>query len=106
MLGVPGNHDVPLYVGLRRFLSPLTRSGRFIDDDLCPFHELAERTWLGINTARSLTFKNGHVSHEQMQFIRDSFARTDPHQPRILVTDHPLFALPTVTGPEPWPSDG
>ena len=100
VLGVPGNHDVPLYDVLRRFLSPLTRYRQFIDDDLCPFHELADAAVLGINTARSLTFKNGHVSHEQMQFIRDSFARTDPHQPRILVTHHPLFALPIGDGPE------
>jgi hypothetical protein len=35
VLGVPGNHDVPLYDVLRRFLSPLTRYRRFIDDDAC-----------------------------------------------------------------------
>src|SRR4051794_28745908 len=40
VLGVPGNHDVPLYDVLRRFLSPLTRYRRFIDDSLCPFIEL------------------------------------------------------------------
>ena len=40
VLGVPGNHDVPLYDVLRRFLSPLTRYRRFIDESLCPFHEL------------------------------------------------------------------
>src|SRR5687768_8113229 len=32
VLGVPGNHDVPLYDVLRRFLSPLTRYTRYIDD--------------------------------------------------------------------------
>ncbi|MEO6255931.1 MAG: metallophosphoesterase [Sphingomicrobium sp.] len=100
VLAVPGNHDVPLYDVLRRFLSPLTRYKRYIDDELCPFHALPDAAVLGINTARSLTFKNGHVSHEQMQFIRDSFAGTDPHQPRILVTHHPLFALPIGEGPE------
>ncbi|MEO6582444.1 MAG: metallophosphoesterase [Sphingomicrobium sp.] len=100
VLGVPGNHDVPLYDVLRRFLSPLTRYKRFIDDELCPFIQLPGAAILGINTARSLTFKNGHVSHEQMQFIRDTFARTDPNQPRILVTHHPLFALPVGEGPE------
>ncbi len=100
VLAVPGNHDVPLYDVLRRFLSPLTRYKRYIDDDLCPFHEIPGVAVLGINTARSLTFKNGHVSHEQMQFIRDTFARTDPDQPRILVTHHPLFALPVGDGPE------
>ena len=31
---------------------------------------------LGINTARSLTFKDGRISDEQVEFIRETFART------------------------------
>ena len=100
VLGVPGNHDVPLYDVLRRFLSPLTRYKRFIDDVLCPYHELPGAIVLGINTARSLTFSDGRISHEQMQFIRDTFAKADPRSVRILVTHHPLFALPVGEGPE------
>jgi len=100
VLAVPGNHDVPLYDVLRRFLSPLTRYKRFIDDSLCPFIAIPGAAVLGINTARSLTFKNGHVSHDQMQFIRETFAKTKVNQPRILVTHHPLFALPVGDGPE------
>jgi 3',5'-cyclic AMP phosphodiesterase CpdA len=100
VLGVPGNHDVPLYDVLRRFLSPLTRYKRYIEDELCPLHEIQGATVLGINTARSLTFKDGSISHEQMQFIRDNFSRTDPSAMRILVTHHPLFALPVGDGPE------
>jgi 3',5'-cyclic AMP phosphodiesterase CpdA len=94
VLAVPGNHDVPLYDVLRRFLSPLTRYKRFIDDVLCPFHELPGAVVLGINTARSLTFSDGRISHEQIGFIRDSLARTPAEAMRILVTHHPLFALP------------
>ena len=100
VLGVPGNHDVPLYDVLRRFLSPLTRYKRYIDDELCPVHELPGTSVLGINTARSLTFKDGRVSHEQMEFIRYTFARGNPQSMRILVTHHPLFALPVGDGPE------
>ena len=100
VLAVPGNHDVPLYDVLRRFLSPLTRYKRFIDDELCPLHELSGATVLGINTARSLTFKDGRISHEQMAFIRETFERTDPNSLRVLVTHHPLFALPVGDGPE------
>lgn len=98
VLGVPGNHDVPLYDVLRRFLSPLTRYKRYVDDTLCPIHELDGAIVLGINTARSLTFKDGRISHEQMDFIRSSFARSRD-VPRILVTHHPLFALPVGDGP-------
>jgi 3',5'-cyclic AMP phosphodiesterase CpdA len=93
VLGVPGNHDVPLYDVLRRFLSPLTRYKRFIDESLCPFHELDGAVVLGINTARSLTFKDGRISHDQLDFIRRAFDRAG-EGPRILVTHHPLFALP------------
>jgi 3',5'-cyclic AMP phosphodiesterase CpdA len=94
VLGVPGNHDVPLYDVLRRFLSPLARYRRFIDDNLCPFVELPGIAVLGINTARSLTFKDGRVNQDQVAFIRDTFARTPTDSFRILVTHHPLFALP------------
>ena len=94
VLGVPGNHDVPLYDVLRRFLSPLTRYKRFIDDELCPFHQLDGATVLGINTARSLTFKDGRVNSDQVEHIRQTFARSADDMSRILVTHHPLFALP------------
>ena len=94
VLGVPGNHDVPLYDVLRRFLSPLTRYRRYIDETLCPFHEIPGAAVLGINTARSLTFKDGQINDEQVAFIHDSFARSRFGVTRILVTHHPLFALP------------
>ena len=93
VLGVPGNHDVPLYDVLRRFLSPLTRYRRYIDDTLCPFHELPGVAVLGLNTARSLTFKDGRLNEEQVEFIRKTFARVSEDAFRILVTHHPLFAL-------------
>jgi 3',5'-cyclic AMP phosphodiesterase CpdA len=100
VLGVPGNHDVPLYDVLRRFLSPLTRYRRFIDETLCPFHMLEGAAVLGINTARSLTFKDGRINREQIDFIGECFARVPQGTPKILVTHHPLFALPVNDGGE------
>lgn len=93
VLGVPGNHDVPLYDVLRRFLSPLARYRRFIDETLCPFVELPGIAVLGINTARSLTFKDGRINKDQVAFIQETFSRTATSSMRILVTHHPLFAL-------------
>lgn len=93
VLAVPGNHDVPLYDVFRRFLSPLTRYMRYIDDTLCPMLEIPGATVLGINTARSFTFKDGRINEEQIRFIQETFERTDPNATRVLVTHHPLFAL-------------
>lgn len=94
VLGVPGNHDVPLYDVVRRFARPLHRYQRFIDQDLCPYWENEELAVLGINTARSLTIKDGSVSHEQLGMIRERFDQAGEGRLRILVTHHPLFAMP------------
>ena len=93
-LGVPGNHDVPLYDVVRRFARPLSRYRRFIDDDLCPWFESDRLAVLGINTARSLTFKDGRISEAQMDLIRARFGDVPEARTKILVTHHPLFAMP------------
>jgi len=93
-LGVPGNHDVPLYDVIRRFVRPLHRYRRYIDDDLCPWFESERLAVLGINTARSLTFKDGRIDREQMALIRERFRDVPEQRTRVLVTHHPLFAMP------------
>src|SRR5687767_83793 len=65
VLIVPGNHDVPLYDVMRRFLQPLGRYRRYICADLEPFFCDSQIAVLGINTARSATFSNGRISYEQ-----------------------------------------
>ncbi|HVL21333.1 MAG TPA: metallophosphoesterase [Amaricoccus sp.] len=95
-LGVPGNHDVPLYDVVRRFARPLARYRRYIDDELCPWFESDRLAVLGINTARSLTIKDGRINRAQMELIRSRFADVPDDRTRVLVTHHPLFAMPIV----------
>ncbi len=94
VLAVPGNHDVPLYDVVRRFVRPLDRYKRFIDDDLCPYWENDELAVLGLNTARSATIKDGSISRDQIARIRDAFGEGQEGKTRILVTHHPLYAMP------------
>jgi 3',5'-cyclic AMP phosphodiesterase CpdA len=94
VLAVPGNHDVPLYDVLRRFLSPLGRYKKYVDDTLCPWQRLPGVSVLGLNTARSLTIKDGRINAEQVDFVRRHFADTPAGELKLLVTHHPLFALP------------
>jgi 3',5'-cyclic AMP phosphodiesterase CpdA len=100
ILVIPGNHDVPLYDVFRRFVAPLERYKRFIDDDLCPWFENEELAVLGINTARSLTIKDGRINREQMALLQKRFATVPRHKTRILVTHHPLYAMPIGEGGE------
>jgi 3',5'-cyclic AMP phosphodiesterase CpdA len=90
-LVVPGNHDVPLYNVANRFLRPLARFRRYIGLDEQPLYRDGELAVLGVNTARSLTVKNGRVSFEQMGRIRAAFAGLPARCWRVLVTHHPLL---------------
>ncbi|MDF0540920.1 metallophosphoesterase [Sphingobium sp. H39-3-25] len=100
VLAIPGNHDIPLYDVFRRFAAPLKRYKRYIGNDLCPWFEDDEVAILGINTARSLTIKDGRINHEQMRMLQDRFAKVAQDKTRILVTHHPLFAMPIGRGNE------
>jgi 3',5'-cyclic AMP phosphodiesterase CpdA len=100
LLLIPGNHDIPLYDVTRRFLAPLDRYKRYIDDNLCPWFENDEVAILGINTARSLTFKDGRINRDQLAMLHDRFGPVAPQKTRILVTHHPLFAMPIGEGSE------
>jgi 3',5'-cyclic AMP phosphodiesterase CpdA len=100
LLAVPGNHDVPLYDIARRFAAPLERYKRYISNDLCPWFENDSLAVLGINTARSLTFKDGRINRDQMRLIRERFASVAEHKTRVLVTHHPLYAMPIGEGNE------
>src|SRR4030081_1904468 len=59
---VPGNHDVPLYNLLARVLKPLRNYQRYISNELEPLYCDDEIAIVGVNTARSLTLKNGRIS--------------------------------------------
>lgn len=98
LLMVPGNHDVPLYDVIQRFAAPLERYKKFISHDLCPWFEDDEVAVLGLNTARSLTIKDGRINRAQLAILHDRFAHVAEGKTRILVTHHPLFAMPIAEG--------
>jgi 3',5'-cyclic AMP phosphodiesterase CpdA len=90
---VPGNHDIPLYNVAARFLTPLTKYRRYITPNLAPEYVDEEIAVMGLNTARSLTIKDGRVNREQLGRLEARLAGIDPKLTRIVVTHHP-FDLP------------
>ncbi len=97
MIVVPGNHDVPLYRVWERFLSPLGKFTRYFGRDLSPSFVDAEIAVIGVNTARSLTFKHGRINEEQMAEIHRLLDPIDKRVTKIVVTHHP-FDLPDDAG--------
>jgi 3',5'-cyclic AMP phosphodiesterase CpdA len=92
-LVVPGNHDVPLYNVVTRFLTPLARYTQAITPDLSPVHRDEEMIVVGVNTARSWTWGEGRINVRQVRRIVDELASCPKDLIRVVVTHHP-FDLP------------
>jgi 3',5'-cyclic AMP phosphodiesterase CpdA len=94
----PGNHDIPLFDIFRRFFLPLNRFKKFITNDMSPFYIDDEIAVMGINSARSLTWKNGRISPEQIREIEKKLCAVENSLLKILVTHHPFIPPPGDPG--------
>src|SRR4051812_24964675 len=94
---VPGNHDVPLYNVAARWLWPLANYHRYIGKIIQARYADDEIAVLGLNSARSLTVKNGRVNREQVARACAWFGGTIESAVRIVVTHHPFALPPTET---------
>ncbi|MFN2578833.1 MAG: metallophosphoesterase [Pyrinomonadaceae bacterium] len=90
---VPGNHDVPLHNLFARFVRRLTKYKRYITEDLQPVYADEELVVIGVNTARSLTFKSGRINELQVAQLRNELCARGDNVIKIVVTHHP-FDLP------------
>jgi 3',5'-cyclic AMP phosphodiesterase CpdA len=96
---VPGNHDIPLFNVVARFLTPLDKYRRHVTEDLAPAYIDDEIAVLGLNTARSLTIKDGRINQEQVALLQQRFGEVQGDRVRIVVTHHP-FDLPEHHDPD------
>lgn len=95
---VPGNHDVPLYNVVKRFLGPLANYRRYICEDVEPEHIDGEIAIVGVNTARSLTFKGGRIGEDQIERVRATLCALPEPTVKIVVTHHPFEVPPLSAG--------
>lgn len=95
---IPGNHDIPLFNIFSRFLRALTNYKNIITTELSPFYRDETMAVLGINTARSLTWKSGRISIEQIEVLKDKLCSIDNSVFKIIVTHHPFIPPPGDLG--------
>jgi 3',5'-cyclic AMP phosphodiesterase CpdA len=91
---VPGNHDVPLFNALARFMAPFGGYRRYIDRDLEPVYADSEVIVVGLNSARTVPFSGaGRVNAGQVERAAARLAAAPGDAIRIVVSHHP-FELP------------
>jgi 3',5'-cyclic AMP phosphodiesterase CpdA len=90
---VPGNHDIPPYNLMKRFLQPYKRYKRFINDNLCPTFETDTTIIAGLNSARRIVphwnWSNGAISAQQLEKLEEVYTAS-PGKRRICVFHHPI----------------
>ena len=94
-LAVPGNHDIPVFDVLRRWLSPRGRWQRFIGPPDDAFFGNGDVAILGFDTTRRNRWKEGRINHEQIARARKMLFELPPETLRVVVTHHPFLPAPT-----------
>lgn len=93
VLVVPGNHDIPLFNLLARWLRPYGNYRRVFGDNLEPQFENEQLLVIGLNTTRPGRHKNGEVSDGQIARVAERLDRARPGQLRIVMQHHPVRAI-------------
>jgi 3',5'-cyclic AMP phosphodiesterase CpdA len=89
-LVVPGNHDVPLFNVFQRVLTPLGKFKRIVSRDLSPEFMDDEIAAIGVNTTRSLVWKDGSINSKQVAHVKSRICGLPGSVVKIVVTHHPF----------------
>jgi 3',5'-cyclic AMP phosphodiesterase CpdA len=93
LLVIPGNHDIPLFNVVARFLYPYANYTREFGDELEPEHDSEHVLVLGVKTTRRRRHKDGEVSDEQIERVAERLRQARPEQLRIVVTHQPVHVI-------------
>ena len=90
LLVVPGNHDVPLHLPVRRMLAPWSGWRRWIGEELEPSFEDDAMTVVGVNSVDPLSWQTGRLSRRRLARACERLGRGADPRVRVVVAHHPL----------------
>ena len=89
-LVVPGNHDVPLFNVLARWLDPLGGYKRYVTTDLAPSYFDPPVVVVGLDTTRPSSVKAARIHSHDVERICDYVQSLDAGVVKILAAHHPF----------------
>jgi 3',5'-cyclic AMP phosphodiesterase CpdA len=92
VLAVPGNHDIPLFDLLRRWLAPYRRYRSVFGKELQPQWQNEDIVVIGVNTTRPARHIDGEISTQQIDHVCARLAAAHSKQLRIVVVHQPVDA--------------
>lgn len=101
---VPGNHDVPLYRGMERVLSPYALYKEYISEELDTVTDVPGARIVALNSTAPLrAITNGRIHRWQIELARRAFADTPAGTHRIVVAHHHFAPPPDWEGADVMP---
>lgn len=91
---VMGNHDVPQYNQIARYLWPTARYRKYISPILNPVWSCEDTVVVGMNTARSFTIQGGKLSLEQIAWMEQTLKSYPEQVCKVVVMHHHVLAPP------------
>ncbi len=91
---VPGNHDVPQYNQVARYLWPFRSYKKYISGDLDPVFECEGMVAIGLNTARSFTIEGGKLDRHKIARLEATLKRYDERICKVVVMHHHVVQPP------------
>ncbi len=93
LLTIPGNHDIPLFNLALRALAPYANYARAFGENLEPTFESEHLLAIGVNTTRPHRHKDGELSPQQIERVRERLQRASASQLRVVVVHQPVLAI-------------
>lgn len=94
-LGVPGNHDIPLYNFLLRAVDPFRPYRRWICEELEPSVDLGNVMVVGLNTTDPYAHQRGRVAESDVQRVGDVIS-SRAGRLTVVAAHHPFHHSPDI----------
>ncbi|MCB6176636.1 metallophosphoesterase [Rhodobacter sp. Har01] len=94
VVGIPGNHDLPLWNPLARLAWPFAAFRRWIGPELEPMVETADLQVIGMNTADPFVWQAGRVRRASLVRACARLKAARPGQLQVVAMHHPLDQPP------------
>ncbi len=91
---VPGNHDVPQYNQIGRYLWPFRSYKKHISPELQPVFECEGLVAVGMNTARSFTIEGGKLDRRKLAWMEKTLKPYGQDVCKVVVMHHHLVLPP------------
>ena len=91
---VPGNHDIPSYNQIARYLWPFRRYKKHISSDLQPVFECEGMVVIGVNTVRSFTIEGGKLNRRKIERLEATLKRYSEDVCKVVVMHHHVVLPP------------